>query len=284
MYGYGYQYGTIKGGTGLPFTPPLDVYTGAAAAYSLRLLRTAYAGSSIRVRRSSDNAESDIGFVSGVLDTATLLTFCGAGDGFVTTWHDQSGNARNATQTTAANQPQIVSSGSVLVLNTKSSINFDGTNDSFSQTLPNGFYGTNDFNIFCVTKNVSTSETGGITQKRNAVFDGNMGLGAASGRYQFQTRDTGTGDATINTVSTYATQQIVSVARDSVGINMYLPETLSALTSSADLTSTNASEIGTGNSYGALGGQIQEMITYATNQSANRAAIETNINEYYGIY
>jgi hypothetical protein len=45
MYGYGYQYGKISGGGGgLPFTPPLDVYTGAAAAYSLRLLRTAYAG------------------------------------------------------------------------------------------------------------------------------------------------------------------------------------------------------------------------------------------------
>jgi len=287
MYGYGYQYGTIKGGGGggLPFTPPLDVYTSAAAAYSLRLLRSAYAGSAIRVRRSSDNAESDIGFVSGALDTASLLTFCGVGDGFVTTWYDQSGNTgRNATQSTASNQPQIVSSGSVLSLNSKSSIVFDGTNDSFSQSLPNDFYGTKDLNIFCVTKNVNTSETGGITQKRNGALDGNMGVGVINGKYQFQTRDTGTGDAIINTSSTYATQQIISVARDSSGINMYLPETLSALTTTADLTSTGTSEIGTGNSYGHLGGQMQELIIYTTNQSANRAAIETNINSYYGIY
>lgn len=92
----------------------LDTYTGAAVAYSLRKLRTAYTGAAIRVRRSSDNAEQDINFVGGDLDTASLLTFCGAGNGFVTTWYDQSGNANNATQATAASQCQIVSSGAVI--------------------------------------------------------------------------------------------------------------------------------------------------------------------------
>ena len=48
------------------------------AAYSLRKLLTAYTGSAIRVRRSSDNTESDIGFDgSGNLDTSALLTFVG---------------------------------------------------------------------------------------------------------------------------------------------------------------------------------------------------------------
>jgi len=36
------------------------------AAFSLRKLRTAYAGSCIKVRRSSDNTTSNIGFVAGV--------------------------------------------------------------------------------------------------------------------------------------------------------------------------------------------------------------------------
>jgi hypothetical protein len=35
--------------------------------------------------------------------------------GFVTEWYDQSGNGYDATQATALSQPQIVSSGSVLV-------------------------------------------------------------------------------------------------------------------------------------------------------------------------
>ena len=85
-------------------TPLLDTYSGAAAAYSLRLLDSTYTGSAIRVRRSSDNTEQDIGFnVFGELDTVSLLDFAGTGDAFVKTWYDQSGNSNDATQTTTAN-------------------------------------------------------------------------------------------------------------------------------------------------------------------------------------
>ena len=94
-------------------TPVLDdISAPSAAAYSLRKLRAAYTGSAVRVRRSSDNAEANIGFASnGDLDTTALLAHVGGGNGFVTTWYDQSGNGSNATQATAANQPRIVSNG-----------------------------------------------------------------------------------------------------------------------------------------------------------------------------
>ncbi len=98
------------------------------AAYSLRKLRSAYSGSAIRVRRSSDNAEQDIGFVAGVLDTASLLTFCGVGNGFVVTWYDQKG-AANATNAVAADQPQIVAAGVVLLNSGKPTMLFDGAGD-----------------------------------------------------------------------------------------------------------------------------------------------------------
>jgi hypothetical protein len=109
--------------------PVLDIYPSAYAAYSIRKLRKNYTGSCLRVRRSTDNAETDIGFVGDDFDSSSLLTFCGAGNGFVTTWYDQSGNSRNSTQTTAINQPQIVSSGSLLQRNNKLSLQFDGSND-----------------------------------------------------------------------------------------------------------------------------------------------------------
>jgi hypothetical protein len=49
---------------------------------SLKKLRTNYNGASIRVRRSSDNAELNIGFTpTGNLDTVTLLAFVGTGNG-----------------------------------------------------------------------------------------------------------------------------------------------------------------------------------------------------------
>jgi len=56
----------------------LDSYGGAAAAYSLRKLNSTYVGSAIRVRRSGDNSEQNIGFdAGGNLDTASLLSFIG---------------------------------------------------------------------------------------------------------------------------------------------------------------------------------------------------------------
>jgi hypothetical protein len=106
------------------FTGLLDLYPNAAVAYSLRRLRSGYTGNAIRVRRSSDNAEQDIGFVSNVLDTASLLSFVGAGDGFVTTWYDQSGLGLDATQTTAGVQPEIVTLGALWTQNGKPAVRF----------------------------------------------------------------------------------------------------------------------------------------------------------------
>jgi hypothetical protein len=92
----------------------LDQYPNAAVAFSLRALNSAYTGNCIEVRRSNDNATQNIGFAGGIIDTAALKTFCGANNCFVRTWYDQSGNGRNAVQTTNANQPQIVASGVVI--------------------------------------------------------------------------------------------------------------------------------------------------------------------------
>jgi hypothetical protein len=74
-------------------SPVLDDYTGAAAAYSLRKVRSAYTGSAVRVRRSSDDGLQDIGFdANGDLDTTALLAFVGGqnllvqSNQFDTTW------------------------------------------------------------------------------------------------------------------------------------------------------------------------------------------------------
>jgi hypothetical protein len=43
----------------------------------------------------------------------TLTAFCGAGDGFVRTWYDQSGNGRNLQETVTGSQLSIVTSGTL---------------------------------------------------------------------------------------------------------------------------------------------------------------------------
>jgi len=96
-------------------TTLLDYHTGSAAAYSLRNLSTSTTNV-VKVRRSGDDAELD--FTASQVSDGTLAAWVVAGggteDGFVTTWYDQSGNTNNATQATAATQPQIVSSGTLL--------------------------------------------------------------------------------------------------------------------------------------------------------------------------
>jgi hypothetical protein len=110
----------------------------AALIYSIRLVNTSYTGPLIKVRRSSDNATLDIYPViqvnkqDSVIDEAALLSFVGAGSGFIDTWYDQSGNGRNATQATTANQPRIVNAGVIDRINTRPAIFFDGTSDNLS--------------------------------------------------------------------------------------------------------------------------------------------------------
>jgi hypothetical protein len=145
------------GGSGVP--PPLNGLTAsAAAAFSTRLLRSAYTGKAMNVRRSSDNAAQDIGFVNGVLDTASLLAFVGANNGFVTTWYDQSGNGRDVAQATAANQPQIVSSGAVTLLNSVpalTGVTNGALNTSAAATWLNG----TPYTISCVAQPANTTST-----------------------------------------------------------------------------------------------------------------------------
>lgn len=96
----------------------LDDYEDAQIAYSFRKLNSSYAGNCIKVRRTNDNAEADIGFTEeGLLDVAALKAHCGYNSGFITLWYDQSGNNNNATQATALNQPLIYYKGFVLTKN-----------------------------------------------------------------------------------------------------------------------------------------------------------------------
>ncbi len=112
--------------TGTQKEPPspylLDTFPDAAAAYSLRQLRTGNTNV-VRVRRSSDNTEAD--FTATQVSNGTLATWVGAGNnGFVRTWYDQSGNNRHCQQSDTAAQPYIVSNGVLETFSGKPSLNF----------------------------------------------------------------------------------------------------------------------------------------------------------------
>ena len=258
------QLGSI-GSKGFGFL--LDLYPSAAAAYSLRKLRDAYTGSAIRVRNSS-NSEADIGFVNNVLDTASLLSHCGSGNGFVTTWYDQSGNSRNATQTTAANQPQIVSSGSVYQLNSKPTIIATPTQNWLFSAISSNLY-----SLFITYYKTATGNQAVIGSGSNNY----MWLDYELLQYVASAAPISiSSNFAINTQYTYN-----AIANASTGAEIWRNNV--SLGTRGGYTGNNITEIPY-NTARTANLHLQEMIIYSSNQSPNRTGIESNINTYYGIY
>lgn len=285
---------------GLRIVPPLlDDYPNAAAAYSLRKLRTAYTGSAIRVRRSSDNIEQDIVFdINGDLDTSTLSTFCSGTNGFVVTWYDQSGNGRNATQATAANQPQIVSSGSVITDGLKPTIYWDGS-DRLSLVSDSMTNNIGYFSLFGVSKlGENTSGTSrwialmstGTSNTSSRLLFGKFNNNYITGGRRLDADSfsgaTSSSTYTLNRVSNSILLDFVSGTIDAF-FNSSLEASSTTFHSGGNTSATDSQtqQIGaSGSGSENWLGNIQELIFYTTNQSSNRTGIETNINDYYAIY
>ncbi|MGH2412114.1 MAG: arabinofuranosidase catalytic domain-containing protein [Microcystaceae cyanobacterium] len=111
----------------------LDTFgTNCTAAWSTRKLDSGITNS-MRIRRTSDNAETDIGFTGDFdLDTSAIATHCSGTTCTVTTLYDQSGNSRNITNTTSADQPTIYQSGATEVTASglsKAALLFDNASD-----------------------------------------------------------------------------------------------------------------------------------------------------------
>jgi hypothetical protein len=277
------------------FVGLLDTYSGAAAAYSLRKLRTAYTGDAIRVRRASDNTEQNIGFVNNVLDTASLTSFCSGTNGFVTTWYDQSGNGYNATQSTGANQPQIVSSGSVILQNGESIITFNGTSSNLN--VSNFAYSKIDFFGVLSSNAKSTSrildakggsfitvENGGAQLGISSV-DNNGNTLTLSNRSSLLSVNSGKdnvfrGSSKLCLLNHYYTGNTAAVAIDGIQYN-------SVSGTSALIESNSISSIKIGcqtNNTNFHSGNFGEIIIYNSDQSSNRTGISDNINDFYSLY
>jgi len=278
----------------------LDTYSGAEAAYSLRRLSSSYTGSAIEVRRASDNSTQNIGFSGEDLDISNLQSFCSGTDGFVTTWYDQSGNGYDATQTTAANQPQIVSSGSVITQGGKPAVY---TTASGNKNLNTGLLtlpvsGDIDLDFFAVINQQSSGNASHLfalndnttTTDRRKIFcyandsattisvrlSGGFILydNTTTGQLLFNTNYQGGGgafDSRINGSS-------LSVASFSnAGLNIQTSsgfQLISGDTNNRLLTDVSPDSIG----------YLQEVIFYLSDESSNRTGMETNINDFYSIY
>jgi hypothetical protein len=267
-------------GGGAPFVGLLDSYPNASAAYSVRKLRSAYSGSAIRVRRSSDNAEQDIGFSGGNLDTTALTTFCSGTNGFVTTWYDQSGNGNDATQTTAASQPQIVSSGSILTENTKPSIRFNNHYMVISSVLLNS---TNVSAYFATLPKTTYTFGGIITNKRAGLDDANAINWLNSGKLEVVYDSNLNSQATQTNTATSLFQGTALWNSTNVTLRTNGIQDATSLKLGTQTFSTQTWVGSYRQDTNNLGNfSIPELIVYQSNQSANNSGIENNIKTYYG--
>ncbi len=283
----------LEGGICVEEERLLDQYPGASFALSLRKLDRDYSGSAIRVRRSSDNSEQDIGFTSGALDESALTTFVGAGNGFVVKFYDQSGNSNDAIQPTAANQPRIVTAGAIIKTNGKPIIDFGSNSNEWFLYFPNGlFNGATALAQFFVMQLNASASNGGIfatdsassngyqlIQSMNANQEGRLNMNGVS--YNANTNDA-------YNMWNVGSQSLTSVIANSSSTQVYKNNAAVTMTSTAAMPAlTSVSRYAIGKYYnasGILSGKIQEFVTYNTDQASNRTAISTNINDFYSIY
>lgn len=278
------------------FTPPvpplLDLYPGAAAAYSLRLLRTAYTGPVVRVRRSSDNTEQD--FTATQITDGTLTTFCGAGNGFVRTWHDQTGNGRHAEQSSTSLQPQIVSSGVVSLLGGKPCMTLSGS--QYLQRVGGGF-NIVDMGVFLLFRQITDQNGRGvfcIYPSSGNDYDSDSAAVIETGGSTNRLILVGGVTVTLEVTApgTGATPRaIYSALKSSSRGDIYVN---SALAASDTTVNSFGSSAGAGLLIGAryyssaiqtpLNGEMQEVVFYASNVYSSRQQIEGNLNAHYSIF
>jgi hypothetical protein len=221
----------------------LDTYS-AAAAYSLRQLKTGVTNV-VRVRRSSDSAESD--FTATEITDGTLTTWTGANDGFVVKWYNQ-GTATSADidQTSATLQPKLVSAGTVITRGSLPAVEFDGTYVSNYRRL------VQKRNL--IVQNTSATNYFGDLSTGRDVSDVRLLSSFVDSSKNMSAFDNGAAGGT-DTYTGSFNQDVIQLG--TLKTNFYINH---------------------------LNGTIQEAIIFTNDESANRTAIESDINTHYSIY
>ena len=271
----GSKVGTVGGDKLMGFAPPriLDTYgENLYGAYSLRLLRNAYGGNCVRVRRSSDNAEENFGFIDGVVDMAGIIAFCGGGNGFVTTWYDQSGLGKDVTQATAINQPQILASGTPYTTVGKYYLNF--ATSHLRRGSETGININNICSIALCSLDLAGAYAFGLNTSPRYYAPS---IVSSSNWYAYNTA---------NTFNTFLGVGNRGLFTGNANLTTFKARLNGSEIGSVGVTSGNIAQIGIGTPNASLysTGKYFEFILYSASQSANLTDLETNINDYYAVY
>lgn len=265
----------------------LDKYP-ATVAFGMRKLRSAYQGYCVNVRRNSDNALLDIGFDSqGNLDTKALLDFAGDKTVTVRLWYDQSGNIKNAGASSSALQPTIVDAGTLVTVNGKPALKFNGSTNEM--TLNTSLLKNQDrldaYMHYQTDDNLYIMFSDGLDGGRYSFdpVDGDTGTNL-SGQYDI--------DGTEPTLYVNGVESPLVYGTDTRDDLHTFMVTNGASHSNGAIVVHEAAgtqgwtNFGIGNYTGgfAFAGKLTEMVLYNTDQSANREGIEKDMALHSGAY
>ena len=171
------------------------------------------------------------------------------GDGYITTWYDQSGNKNNAIQNTPGAQPKIVDGvNGIVKANSKPVIQFDGNDQLDNTTFLNN---TSAFTAFFIASRVANNQS---FMARSNIYS-TLGASDLFNSYYLNKSNT------------------VATTGGDTNINLYTAIRTSAINSTI--------AIGAGSAGNFLNGNMAELIIYDGNKLGNRTVIENNLRDYY---
>lgn len=249
----------------------LDDYPNAAAAYSLRQLRTGVTNV-VRVRDDGDNSEANY----TAAEVSAGLTAIGADSGFIVNLYDQSGNTNNASNATTSSQPRVLNSGALEVVNAKPAFNM--LPDAVKRELTLGTAVSAAVHTTFIVFKRSTATNAVLITDTNAytsvlfINDTNVRYKCSGTNYSFTS-----GFSFVN-----GNQYLLTIVRTtSISASLYVNGTFAQT-----ITVVGNFVFDRIGNTGSLTNEqlLQEIVHYNSDQSANRAAIEAEINAHYGIY
>ncbi len=232
-------------------------------------------GSGNNVIRFASTSMSD-GDEFYVKDFVTTLT--GGMDLFVDTWYDQSGNEKNATQSSASAQAKLASGGSLITTGGKIAMDFDGSNDfldiDFGANLsqPNTVLFVHESDNTNAADNEFFDERGsGQRSLIDVGSDGDDYRIFATGSLFFSGIDITTNQSTVFTIFN-GSSSVISINGTAA--------TGTTGTNGINQTQAIAYSEQNGDFYN---GTMQEFIVYNSDQSSNRTGLESDLSDFYDI-
>lgn len=255
---------TYSWGDGLK--TPLDQVSSCKLAVGLRLLKTDYGGSAIRLRRNNDNVEADFGFTGTDLDISAISSWLAGSSAYCVKLYDQSGNGNDMVPSSTSAQPLYVENG----LNSKPILRFNT-----SQNIKNTTNFTPPYTVVYAAKQTGPSRGRVLDGINNNWLLGWWGGNKGQAHYDGWVSKEGgtTADNNSYVYSATGTGSVSAIFENGV------TKTLNA---SGGNSGPNGLRI---NEREASNADVADIFVFNTVLSdLNREAVEKSSSSYYGIY